>query len=185
MGIRVVFSPHKCKIVVAGEPPLRPLMRNGMNIRFVLVVTLWIAICGKVTPALAGKPIGPAAIAQVEAIFAEELRQHPIGSITVGIVSGVDLVWTRSYGFADMEARTLATRNTMYRIGSVTNNSRGSCCSSSLRPERCAIMNTEPLIVGAGPTGLSAALFLADRGDTQPRHRQGTRAKHHLPRASD
>jgi hypothetical protein len=27
-----------------------------------------------------------------------------------------------------------------------------------------SIMNTEPLIVGAGPTGLSAALFLADRG---------------------
>jgi CubicO group peptidase (beta-lactamase class C family) len=117
----VSLSPrHNCKIVVAGEPPLRPLMRNGMNIRFVLVVTLWIAICGKVTPALAGKPIGPAAIAQVDAIFAEESRQHPIGSITVGIVSGVDLVWTRSYGFADMEARTLATRNTMYRIGSVT-----------------------------------------------------------------
>jgi FAD binding domain len=27
-----------------------------------------------------------------------------------------------------------------------------------------SIMNTEPLIVGAGPTGLAAALFLADRG---------------------
>jgi CubicO group peptidase (beta-lactamase class C family) len=40
--------------------------------------------------------------------------------VTVGVVVGSDLVWTKSYGQADMETRTPAGRNTVYRIGSIT-----------------------------------------------------------------
>jgi len=61
--------------------------------------------------------------AQLEAVdhlFAQEYAAQPLGSLTVGVVSGKDLVWTRSYGFADEKNHTPATRDTVYRIGSIT-----------------------------------------------------------------
>lgn len=56
----------------------------------------------------------------VDPLAAKEYALDGIGSITVGIVSGGDLVWTKSYGFADMSTRRLADRQTVYRIGSIT-----------------------------------------------------------------
>jgi CubicO group peptidase (beta-lactamase class C family) len=40
--------------------------------------------------------------------------------MTVGVVTDSGLVWTRSYGFADMQRRVPASRSTVYRIGSIT-----------------------------------------------------------------
>ena len=48
------------------------------------------------------------------------VRAHPLGSLTVGVISGKDLVWTKSYGFADELNHTPATPDTVYRIGSIT-----------------------------------------------------------------
>ncbi|MBA4073345.1 MAG: hypothetical protein C0497_16210, partial [Gemmatimonas sp.] len=56
----------------------------------------------------------------VDSLVATEFAKDSIGSITVGLVAGSQLVWTRSYGYADMKARRLANRNTVYRIGSIT-----------------------------------------------------------------
>ena len=36
------------------------------------------------------------------------------------MISGSTLAWTHSYGFADMKTHRLATRATVYRIGSIT-----------------------------------------------------------------
>jgi CubicO group peptidase (beta-lactamase class C family) len=55
-----------------------------------------------------------------DSIASAEFRRDSIGSITVGIVAGDRLIWTRSYGYADMAAHRLATRRTVYRIGSIT-----------------------------------------------------------------
>jgi CubicO group peptidase (beta-lactamase class C family) len=60
------------------------------------------------------------AIPRIDALFEAEAAAHSIGGITVGIVSGPNLIWTKSYGLADMEAGTPATRHTVYRIGSIT-----------------------------------------------------------------
>ena len=49
-----------------------------------------------------------------------EFAKAPIGSLTIGVISGNTLVWTNSYGSADMEANTHADRDTVYRIGSIT-----------------------------------------------------------------
>ncbi len=43
-----------------------------------------------------------------------------MGSVTVGVVSGKDLIWTKSYGNADMEKKLPADKDTIYRIGSIT-----------------------------------------------------------------
>jgi CubicO group peptidase (beta-lactamase class C family) len=56
----------------------------------------------------------------IEKITALELAKVPVGSVTVGVVSGRDLIWGGSFGYADMEDKRLATRDSVYRIGSIT-----------------------------------------------------------------
>jgi CubicO group peptidase (beta-lactamase class C family) len=60
------------------------------------------------------------AIEQVDAMAAAEFAKDNRGSATIGIVSGAELVWTKSYGYADIEKKTPATKDTVYRIGSIT-----------------------------------------------------------------
>ena len=59
-------------------------------------------------------------IEAADSIVTAEFAKDSIGSITVGVIAGSQLVWTRSVGFADMSTRRLANRNTVYRIGSIT-----------------------------------------------------------------
>lgn len=61
-----------------------------------------------------------AAINAIDAMASAEFEKDRVGSLTVGVVSGPRLVWTKSYGLADMEKQILATRNSVYRIGSIT-----------------------------------------------------------------
>lgn len=69
---------------------------------------------GKVPPEL------KAAIDRVEAMTAAELAKDNLGSVTVGIISGPDLIWAKSFGLADMEKKIPATTDSVYRIGSIT-----------------------------------------------------------------
>lgn len=63
---------------------------------------------------------GVRGIEAADSLVSAEFAKDSIGSITVGVISGAQLVWTRSVGFADMKTRRLANRNTVYRIGSIT-----------------------------------------------------------------
>ncbi len=65
---------------------------------------------------------GPAikGIDVADSLVTAEFAKDSVGSLTVGIVAGSQLVWTRSVGFADMSTRRLATRSSVYRIGSIT-----------------------------------------------------------------
>ena len=56
----------------------------------------------------------------VDSLIATGIAKDSIGSITVGVISGSQLAWTHSYGFADIKSHRLATRTTVYRIGSIT-----------------------------------------------------------------
>jgi CubicO group peptidase (beta-lactamase class C family) len=60
------------------------------------------------------------AIGQIDKMTAAEYAKDNIGAVTVGIVVGSNLVWTKSYGYADMERKIPATKGTVYRIASVT-----------------------------------------------------------------
>ncbi|HEY0930731.1 MAG TPA: serine hydrolase domain-containing protein, partial [Gemmatimonas sp.] len=56
----------------------------------------------------------------VDSLIAAEFARDSTGSITAGIVQRDQLVWTGSYGFANMATRQPANRQTVYRIGSIT-----------------------------------------------------------------
>ncbi|HEY0929651.1 MAG TPA: serine hydrolase domain-containing protein [Gemmatimonas sp.] len=59
-------------------------------------------------------------IAAADSLVSAEFAKDSVGSLTVGVIAGSQLVWTRSVGFADIEAGRRANRETVYRIGSVT-----------------------------------------------------------------
>ena len=59
-------------------------------------------------------------LSAMDSMVSAEYAKDSIGSMTVGIVNGGDLVWTKSYGFANTGSRKLADRRTVYRIGSIT-----------------------------------------------------------------
>jgi CubicO group peptidase (beta-lactamase class C family) len=89
------------------------------------MTTLFIAAaCGTLVAhsAISQSPPAPPlkGIETVDSLVSAEFAKDSIGSITVGVVAGSQLVWTRSVGYADMKARRLASRNTVYRIGSIT-----------------------------------------------------------------
>ena len=56
----------------------------------------------------------------VDSLSAAEFAKDSLGSLTIGVVTPQGLVWTKSYGFADMSTKRLANRQSVYRIGSVT-----------------------------------------------------------------
>lgn len=59
-------------------------------------------------------------LSTMDALVSAEFAKDSIGSITAGVVRGGDLVWTRSYGLANMSTQKPADRATVYRIGSIT-----------------------------------------------------------------
>ena len=61
-----------------------------------------------------------AALVEVERLTATEFEKDHLGSVTVAVVSGPDLIWVKSFGLADMERKVPATPDSVYRIGSMT-----------------------------------------------------------------
>ena len=57
---------------------------------------------------------------RVEQLASEEFAKDPRGALTVGVVSRDRLVWSKSYGQADVDKKIAATADSVYRIGSIT-----------------------------------------------------------------
>jgi D-alanyl-D-alanine carboxypeptidase len=60
------------------------------------------------------------AIDAIDKMVAGEFARDNLASVTVGVVADGRLVWTHSYGYADMEKKLPATADSVYRIGSIT-----------------------------------------------------------------
>jgi len=61
-----------------------------------------------------------AGLQHVDSMVAAEFARDSLASLTIGVVTARGLVWTKSYGFADMATRRVADRSSVYRIGSIT-----------------------------------------------------------------
>lgn len=60
------------------------------------------------------------AVDEIDSLAAAEQTARGVGSLSIGIVRGSELIWTKSYGYADAEKKQPADKQTLYRIGSVT-----------------------------------------------------------------
>jgi CubicO group peptidase (beta-lactamase class C family) len=90
-----------------------------------LLATSLIAVTAPVPSESATAPVAAAGatvpgLATVDSLALAEYSRDSLASITVGVVHGANLVWTRSYGYADMASQRPAERPTIYRIGSIT-----------------------------------------------------------------
>jgi D-alanyl-D-alanine carboxypeptidase len=61
-----------------------------------------------------------AALAELDTAIAADFAKDGVGGISVGVVSGSKLVWSKHYGYAETEAKRVPTNDTAYRIGSIT-----------------------------------------------------------------
>jgi CubicO group peptidase (beta-lactamase class C family) len=94
-----------------------PMLRRIALVIFVIagvVSTLPIAARQQTPDALT------AALARLDLDLAADFARDGVAGASVGVVSGSRLIWTRHYGFADVEARRPPTNDTDYRIGSIT-----------------------------------------------------------------
>jgi CubicO group peptidase (beta-lactamase class C family) len=53
-------------------------------------------------------------------MIAADFATRPVGSVTAGVIVGKQLIWSKSYGDADMGKKIPADIDTVYRIGSIT-----------------------------------------------------------------
>jgi CubicO group peptidase (beta-lactamase class C family) len=60
------------------------------------------------------------AITTFDQMILAEYGKDNLAGLTVGVVSGSELVWSKSYGLADIQGHRPATSDTVYRIGSIT-----------------------------------------------------------------
>ena len=65
-------------------------------------------------------PLPPQTIARIDSLAKAQLAVDGVGGMTIGLVTESGLIWTKSYGYADMARHTPASRETVYRIGSIT-----------------------------------------------------------------
>ncbi|MGP0067885.1 MAG: serine hydrolase domain-containing protein [Isosphaeraceae bacterium] len=61
-----------------------------------------------------------AAIAAVDAFVAREVAEKKLPSLSIALVDDQTIVWSRGYGFVDLNRKTPATADTVYRVGSVS-----------------------------------------------------------------
>jgi len=59
-------------------------------------------------------------LAALDAQLPAEFAKDGVGGASIAVVSGGVLVWSRHYGYADMDTRRVPTNDTAYRIGSIT-----------------------------------------------------------------
>lgn len=57
---------------------------------------------------------------EFESRIARDVEADAVGSITAAVVSGDEVVWTRSFGWADREGKIKAQADSIYRVGSIS-----------------------------------------------------------------
>jgi CubicO group peptidase (beta-lactamase class C family) len=61
-----------------------------------------------------------AAIAAVDAFVAREVAEKKLPSLSIALVDDQTIVWSRGFGFVDVDRKMPATADTVYRVGSVS-----------------------------------------------------------------
>ncbi|HKN66676.1 MAG TPA: serine hydrolase domain-containing protein [Gemmatimonadaceae bacterium] len=89
----------------------------------VLLIVVGLLLCGIGTSSHAQptqRALSAQLIAQVDSLANAQLAIDGVGGMTIGVVGDGGLIWTNSYGYADMARRVPASRSTVYRVGSIT-----------------------------------------------------------------
>jgi CubicO group peptidase (beta-lactamase class C family) len=75
---------------------------------------------------LAARQAAPAAngldatLREIDSTVAAAFAKDGVGGLSIGVVSGATLLWSKHYGYADAEAKRAPDNDTTYRVGSIT-----------------------------------------------------------------
>ncbi len=100
-------------------------MKNMKNMKgprwrpFVLFVSFVVTLALVATRAQVPSALA-ATLAELDASLTTDFAKDGIGGVSVGVVSGASLVWSKQYGDAESESKRAPTNDTAYRIGSIT-----------------------------------------------------------------
>ena len=61
-----------------------------------------------------------AVLRDADSTIAADFAKDGVGGLSLGVVSGRELVWSRHYGYAEAETKRVPTNDTVYRVGSIT-----------------------------------------------------------------
>lgn len=90
--------------------------------RLLAVLLFWLAIP---FPAFAQSSVPPAepysaAVAKLEKFIVQQVEDKKLPGLSIALVDDQRIVWARGFGYQDRDHRTLASAETVYRVGSVS-----------------------------------------------------------------
>jgi D-alanyl-D-alanine carboxypeptidase len=85
----------------------------------IALVALW-QITTRTAPEQPAPPSLDRVLEDLDAQITADFAKDGIGGLSVAIVAGPRIVWSRHYGYADAEAGRRPTNDSAYRIGSIT-----------------------------------------------------------------
>jgi serine beta-lactamase-like protein LACTB len=86
-----------------------------MHTRWLSVLLLAVLPC----PSRADSPV-PKHLAPLDAFIARQVERHRLPALSIALVDGDRVVWSKGYGHADPKRKVAATAETVYRVGSVS-----------------------------------------------------------------
>lgn len=60
------------------------------------------------------------AVEMLNAFIAREMKEKDLPAVSIALVDGQKVVWSKGFGFADPEAKISASAETVYRVGSIS-----------------------------------------------------------------
>ena len=95
--------------------------KHSMGSRAPSMFSMVFALCLFVIGAGAQAPASlQTALTELDTSIAAEFAKDGVGGISIGVISGSKLVWSKHYGYAEAEKKRAPTNDTAYRIGSIT-----------------------------------------------------------------
>ena len=90
--------------------------------RLILVTALaWMSVAsGSSSRASAQDARLDATLRDIDTRIAADFAKDGVGGISIAVVSGDKLVWSKHYGYAETETKRVANNDTVYRVGSIT-----------------------------------------------------------------
>jgi CubicO group peptidase (beta-lactamase class C family) len=105
--------------------------------------------------------IDAATAERVRAAAAQAVEQHHIPGLSIGIVAGDDLVFSESFGYADIETKEPMTPERRQRIASITKTMVGLCAMAAVDDGKLRLDDRlDALLPGIAFTGPAAAVTL-------------------------
>jgi CubicO group peptidase (beta-lactamase class C family) len=95
-----------------------PIMKPFSLFRFVFLLFFCLALTG--IDGCENETNWPTTIKQISALIEKRMQENNIIGLSIALVDGQDVVWSKGFGYADKENNIKATTETIYEIGSVT-----------------------------------------------------------------